>query len=63
MTRLADGVLFGIGICASLFVAYLMGTYGVAPHYVALGVIAMGFFAARWLNPSVKINLTFVILS
>jgi len=40
-----------------------MGTYGVAPHYVALGVIAMGFFAARWLNPSVKINLTFVILS
>jgi hypothetical protein len=62
LARAADWILSGIGTGLILFVVYLTTTYGLAPHYVMLGLIGLGFVATRWLNLAAKINLALVVL-
>ncbi len=62
LTRAAEWILSGIGAGIILFVAYLAATHGLAPHYVGLAVLGMGFVATRWLKPAAKINLALVVL-
>ncbi|MEO8048404.1 MAG: hypothetical protein ABI684_14070 [Nitrospirota bacterium] len=61
--RLADGILLGTGAALALILIFLVSVHGMALHYALVGVVALGLFATRWLNASVKINLAFVVLS
>jgi hypothetical protein len=61
--RLADGILLGTGVGLALILAFLVSVHGMALHYALVGVVALGLFATRWLNASVKINFAFVVLS
>ena len=63
MERLADGILLGAGAALALILIFLVSVHGMALHYALVGVVALGLFATRWLNASVKINLAFVVLS
>lgn len=62
LIRLADWILSGIGAGIILFVAYLVAVHGMAPHYLGVAVIGLGFVATRWLNPVAKVNLALVVL-
>ena len=63
MSCLSNWTLLGISTCLAVLLLYLMATRGMALSYAFLGVIAVGLFAARWLNASMKINLVLVIVS
>lgn len=63
ISRLSSWTLLGISTCLAVLLIFRVATHGMAISYAVLGVIAVGLFAARWLNASVKINLTLVMLS
>ena len=61
--RLADGILLVISVALVSILIFLVSIHGMALHYAFIGVVAVGVFATRWLNASVKINLGLVVLS
>ena len=63
ISRLSNWILLGISTCLAVLLIFLVATHGMALSYAFLGVIAVGLFAARWLNASIKINLALVTVS
>ena len=63
ISRLSNWILLGISTCLAALLIFLVATRGMALSYAFVGVIAVGLFAARWLNASMKINLVLVIVS
>ena len=61
--RLADGILLGISIALVSILIFQVSIHGMALQHAFIGVLALSLFATRWLKASVKINITFVILS